>query len=219
MATMTSRTKERLSRLHAITGVLPVGIFLAVHLWINAKATQGPAQYGRLVSALQTFPGIHVLEVSLILLPLSFHAGFGAYLTLNRAHSLPRPYAKPWTRSMQRLTGALTLVFLIYHLCEFRLRVLVGSMTPADFFPTLTSSLSSTTSFGIPAVAGAYLLGLAATSYHFANGLASFCVRYCNVATERGSLFVGAACTAIGAVCFLVGANTVVYFATGGTFP
>lgn len=220
---MTSFSKERrwfwLGRLHSATGVVPVGAFFVLHLWTNARAMQGRAAYDLLVRRLQSAPGLVALE-ALVLAPLAFHAGYGVLMTLGRVPSPPPArHSTSWSRPLQRSTGAVTLAFVCFHLWSLRVQVALGRMRPPDFFSTLCDSLSSTTSVGIPLAAPAYLFGLAASSYHFANGLASFCRRFELVARERPARILSFACTLLGMALFLAGASTVVYFATGAGFP
>jgi hypothetical protein len=64
-------------------------------------------------------------------------------------------------------------------------------------------------------MATAYLLGLAATSYHLANGVSRFCLRLGLGEDPRTRRAVSLGCTFLGSTLFLLGTNTVVYFATG----
>jgi succinate dehydrogenase/fumarate reductase cytochrome b subunit (b558 family) len=221
---MTSFSKEgrspRWLRLHSATGVLPIGAFLVLHLWINGRATQGREPYESLVRRLQSTPGLIILEIFGIYAPLLFHAAYGAWMTGTRQPLRPPPPdAKSWTRPLQRMTGAATLAFLGYHLWTVRVQMWLGKMRPADLFPALTDTLSATTDAGIPVAAVGYLLGLAACCYHFANGLSGFCLDFGLAPTARARQAVSVACTLAGMALFLLGANTVVYFATGGPWP
>ena len=116
------------------------------------------------------------------------------------------------------MTGLIALVFIAYHLYDLRGRVLLGYMTEADVFPALSAKLSSTTSWGIPLAAVAYLAGVAATVFHFTTGLFAFCISWGYVASARGTRIARTACGALGVVLFLIGASTVVYYATGSRY-
>ena len=203
-------------RLHSAAGVLPLGAFFSLHLWINARATQGRRPYETWVYALQAIPGLPLLETVLIFAPLVFHGVYGTAIVLGWAESLPEPpYTHPWSRSMQRATGVAGFLFVVFHVAALRIPALLGELAPADFFPKLTDDLSATTNYGVPVLAMAYLLGLAATSYHLANGLSRFCLRLPMSEDKRTRRRVSVGCTIVGSVLFLLGANTVVYFATG----
>jgi succinate dehydrogenase/fumarate reductase cytochrome b subunit (b558 family) len=195
---------------------MPLGAFFAVHLWINARATQGRRAYETWVHALQALPGRALMEVVFIALPLAFHAGYGVLIALGRAPSYPESaHAHPWSRSMERATGLAAMVFVLLHLVELRFPLIAGTLAPADLHPELTYDLSRTSALGFPLFATAYLLGLAATSYHLANGLSRFCSRNGLGQTPRARRALSIGCTVLGSALFFSGANTVVYFATG----
>jgi hypothetical protein len=74
--------------------------------------------------------------------------------------------------------------------------------------------------------AALYLVGVASASYHFANGLLGFCYTFAWAGEEfpgpgqrRRTHAVSACCAGIGLATFLVGANTVIYLATGASWP
>jgi succinate dehydrogenase/fumarate reductase cytochrome b subunit (b558 family) len=195
---------------------VPLGAFFALHLWINARATQGRRAFETWVYALRDLPGRAFLEIVLILLPLLFHAFYGVLVVVGRVPGLGEPpHTHPWSRSMERATGMAALAFIVFHLAAIRVPLASGELAPADLFPRLTDSLSTTTNLGVPLAASAYLLGLAATSYHLANGLSRFCLRLGLGEGPRARRTVAIACTFFGSALFLMGTNTVVYFATG----
>jgi succinate dehydrogenase/fumarate reductase cytochrome b subunit (b558 family) len=203
-------------KLHSLTGVVPLGVFLIIHLLINARALQGREALDRTVRGILSIPLLSVIELFGILLPLAFHAAYGIKLSF-APRAEPAPYSKNWL-TLQRLTGLVALVFIGYHLYDLRGRVFLGYMTEADVFPTLAAKLSSTTSWGIPLAALVYLFGVAATVFHFATGLYGFCVAWGYVGTARAARNARATCAALGIGLFLIGASTVIYYATGSRF-
>lgn len=206
----------RLLRLHSLSGVAPVAAFFALHLWIQARALGGRRAYDSSVGTLMAIPGRAVVELLFVFLPLSFHAGYGISMMLGRApgHAEP-PGAQPWSRQMQRVTGITTAAFIVLHVAAIRVPAWLGRARPADYYPRLVTELSTTTVLGVPAWSAAYLLGLAAVSYHLANGLTRFCLRLGlgESGPKRRAIALGTGL--LGAALFLLGTNTVVYFATG----
>jgi succinate dehydrogenase/fumarate reductase cytochrome b subunit (b558 family) len=199
---------------------MPLGAFLFLHLWINARAMQGELRYDGVVRRIQTLPGLPVFEAAFIALPLFFHAGYGIW-TMRAAEPVrPRsPHHPPWAVPLQRATGLVTLAFVSYHLAGLRIQVLLGKIQPSDFYPVLTDTLGATTSFGVPASAVLYLVGLGAVSYHLSGGLMGFCFTWGLTLTERRHRIARFVSTAIGITLFLLGARTIVYFATGAAVP
>jgi len=203
-------------RLHSATGVVPLTAFFAVHLWINARATQGRRAYETWVYALEALPGRALFELVFVALPLAFHAIYGVLVILDRVPTYPEPaHVHPWSRSMERATGIAVLLFVAFHVVAIRLPLLTGEITTADLHPRLVEQLSTTNALGVPLAAVVYLLGLAAAAYHLANGVSRFCLRAGIAGTARARRVLSISCTLLGGISFFVGANTVVYFATG----
>ncbi|HEX7670980.1 MAG TPA: succinate dehydrogenase [Polyangiaceae bacterium] len=205
-----------LRRLHSVSGVLPLGAFLVLHLWVNARAMQGELRYDAVVRKIQSIPGLVVLEVCGLGLPLLFHAGYGIW-TMRRPSSEVRrsSYEAPWAAALQRAAGLVTLAFLAVHVATLRLRVALGTLGPSDLYSTLTDSIGATTSLGLPFLAVFYLVGLGGASYHLATGLVGFSLTWGLAPTERAHRLWRLGSSAVGLALFLLGARTIVYFATG----
>ena len=221
MLVSSNRSATSARKLHSLTGVLPLGVFLTVHLLINARALQGREALDRTARSILSIPLISLIELVGVLAPLAFHAAYGIKLSLASLRAAPArdsPSLPPNWTLLQRVTGLIALVFIAYHLYDMRGRVLLGYMTEADVFPALSAQLSSTTSWGIPLLALAYLAGVAATVFHFATGLFAFLVSWGYVASPRRTRVARTACGVLGLVLFLIGASTVVYYATGSRF-
>lgn len=167
-----SGAKESIRRWFRLTGVLPVGIFLVLHLWTSAAILTSRSAYDAELVAVNGVPVIAVLELVLVFLPLAFHALFGIHLAF-RPDPGPHHYASDRLHLLQRITGLAALVFIGAHLWELRLQAFVGDLRPATYSTRLEEHLSSTT-WGVPFVAIGYLLGVAACVFHLANGMTSY---------------------------------------------
>lgn len=205
-------------KLHSLAGVVPIGAFLVEHVWTNAAALDGPAAYERAVGRIRSLPGLVALEWLFIFLPLAFHSFYGVWLTLRgRPNAVRYPYARNWLYVMQRATGVVALVFLAWHLYEFRVQTWLYGMRPVAFYGTLAAHLSATRA-GVPLAALFYLLGLFASVFHFTNGMWGFCFSWgltTSRAAQRRSAWVFAV---LGAGLFALGGATVLHFATGAWF-
>ena len=108
-------------RLHTLSGVIPVGLFLLEHLFTNATATLGPTAYNSAVTFLQRIPFLHVVEFVFIFVPLIYHGVFGLYVAYTSGYNAGQ---YTWFRNQmfvwQRVTGIITFVFIIYHLWTTR---------------------------------------------------------------------------------------------------
>src|SRR5947209_2929869 len=92
----------RHQRALSFTGVAPLGAFVVVHLLTTATALRGPERFDRIFA--RPSPALTAFTVVLVLAPLAFHAGYGAYLALTRRAPLAAP------RMMPRLRHAASIV-------------------------------------------------------------------------------------------------------------
>ena len=70
-----------LRKLHQLTGILPLGIFLLEHFYTNSKALSGAADFNNAVKDLQSIPYILFVEIGGIFIPLVYHAVYGLVIT------------------------------------------------------------------------------------------------------------------------------------------
>ncbi|CAN5924673.1 hypothetical protein BH11MYX4_BH11MYX4_15420 [soil metagenome] len=200
-------------RLFSLSGVLPLGAFLLLHLWTAAALLSSNATYDRQIAVLHGGPVVGILEVVLILVPLAFHGAYGTWLALQ-----PRPaqhaYASGLMLSLERVSGLVVLLFVIAHLRATLVPAWTGRLLVGSYSTRLVEDLSTLDS-GIPWTALGYLVGIAATVFHLANGMTSFAVGWGlvrgPVAERRTRLFS----RGIGIVLFAVGAAAVIALATG----
>lgn len=218
MATNADSAKSRstlLRKIHSLTGVLPLGVFLVVHTWTNLAIRGGQEGYTRAVTRMDRLPLAAVVEVLFVLAPLAFHAAYGVVLAL-RSDPDPaaRGYARRGLHTLERVSGLLVLVFVIAHVWEFRAARWFFGLGAESLYTTLEKDLSWTWS-GVPLVALGYLVGIAATTFHLANGLVAFCASWGITTSNIGKKRATLAFTALGSVLFLVSMAQVVELATG----
>jgi len=214
-----SRKSFLLRRLHSLSGVFPVGVFLVSHLFTNAKALKGQASFDRAVADINHLPALPLLEIFGIFAPLAFHALYGVKLAFEGRVNVGRyPYSRNVLYTVQRATGLVAFAFIVWHLWEFRIPKLLGRMSMDAFYPTLEAHLSSTYR-GFPLMAVVYLVGMAASVVHFANGLFTFSFSWGLCLTRRSQRLFAAGFGILGLIVFVLGAQTTLYFATGAQFP
>lgn len=200
-----------LRRLHGLSGVVPVGVFLVVHLWTNAKALSGPISFGEAVSEINNLPFLAVIEVLGIFVPLAFHALYGVVLAFKSKQNVGQyGYSRNWLFMLQRVTGVIAFLFIVVHLKDFRVAKALGSMRHEAFFDELGMLL------GVRWKALVYLFGTTASIFHFVNGLRTFLWSWGVTISERSQRFTVWACAGLGLAMWLLGASTIVFFSTGG---
>jgi succinate dehydrogenase / fumarate reductase cytochrome b subunit len=115
---------------------------------------------------------------------------------------------------LQRVSGIVVLAFVIWHVGETRIEAWIAELAPEDRFGTLCAQLSATTG-GVPLRAVGYLVGLAAATYHLANGLRAFCLGWGITASRRALRRAAAMAAILGLGLFALGATTIIYLSTG----
>ena len=216
MAIRLSRTFI-LRKLHQLSGIMPLGIFLLEHFYTNSKALAGEAAFNGAVKDLQSIPYILLVETGGIFIPLIYHAVYGLVITVEaRPNNLHYPYARNWFYTIQRVTGIILFFFILFHVLNFRFGLIPG-------LNTVSVAHHPEQSFGI--VAGEfrmipifiiYVIGITATVWHFANGIWLFLVDWGITIGERAQRLAGYECIAFGVVLLAVGLNAAVAFIRPG---
>ncbi len=202
----------------SLCGVVPLGVFVVAHLVAMTQALRGPEAFSGALARLT--PTRMTIEALLIGLPLLVHAGVGLALTAkSRANVSAYPYSGNLAWVLQRATGVVVLLFVVGHLWQTRVKLVIGQAASADLHGELVASLSSTGPLGVPFYAAVYLIGIAATAYHLGNGVVGFCASFGLVRSLKSLERLRIACALFSAVLFALGATTVIHLATGTAAP
>lgn len=202
-----------LRKLHQLSGIVPLGIFLLEHFYTNSKALTGAADFNNAVKDLQSIPYILFVEIGGIFIPLIYHAVYGLVITIEaRPNNLHYPYPRNWFYLVQRITGVILFFFITFHVLNFRFGMVPGlnetsvAHSPEQAFAIVAREFHMTSIFII------YIIGITATVWHFANGIWLFMVDWGITIGERAQRLTGYACIAIGALLLAVGINAAVAF-------
>ncbi len=202
-----------LRKLHQLSGIVPLGIFLLEHFYTNSKALAGPADFNNAVKELQSIPYILFIEIVGIFIPLIYHAVYGLVITIEaRPNNLSYPYPRNWFYLIQRITGVILFFFITFHVLNFRfgmvprLNEISVAHNPGLAFDVVSREFSILPIFVV------YLIGITSTVWHLANGLWFFMVDWGITIGERAQRLTGYACIAFGVVLLLVGINAAVAF-------
>src|ERR1022692_1876525 len=106
-------TSYLLDKLHSLSGIIPIGAFLAEHFWSNSYALVSVNKYNEVSQDLQTIPWRLGVEIVGIWLPLLFHAGYGMYIWWQgKSNALGHPWMANWLYTLQRWSGIVAMVFI-----------------------------------------------------------------------------------------------------------
>lgn len=176
MAISLSKENYILHRIHSLTGVIPVGYYMAQHLTLNTFAIGGPAYFNGVIEFFEGMPKHFLLAIEVfgIWIPLLFHAVYGFFIVRRAQHNYFEDKYK-WSHNrmflLQRISGVLIMAFLIYH---------VISTTGAKYMygAEVIKYAAMQEKFHNPLILITYVLGIAASSYHLGYGIWNFCIRW-----------------------------------------
>ena len=216
MGTGVSRTFF-LRKLHQLSGLVPLGVFLLEHFYTNSKALAGAESFNEAVADLQAIPYILLIEIGGIFIPLIYHAVYGLVITMEaRPNNLAYPYPRNWFYLIQRITGVILFFFIAFHVLNFRFGMIPGlNEVSVAHRPDLAFDIVSR-EFRMVPIFIIYMIGITATVWHLANGIWLFLVDWGITIGERAQRIAGYACIGFGVVLLLVGINAAVAFIRPG---
>jgi succinate dehydrogenase / fumarate reductase cytochrome b subunit len=180
IASVFGRHEFLIRRLHSLTGLMPVGAFLAVHLFTNAAILDNSYQQRvDMIHSLGEYT-LELVEWVFIFLPILFHGIIGMIIVA-RGHRnlLYYPYGENLRYTLQRWTGVIAFVFILWHVFQTRgwintgwwLEHVTKPLGGGIFVPKEAVSSSVKAVQVAPWVGPVYAVGILASVYHFANGL------------------------------------------------
>jgi succinate dehydrogenase / fumarate reductase cytochrome b subunit len=165
-----ARYEFLLRRLHSLSGLIPVGAYMVVHLATNASVLGGAATFQKAVDQIHSLgPLLPLVEWTFIFIPILFHALFGFVII---AGAMPNtsnyPYRKNFRYTLQRVTGVLAFVYIAFHI--WHLHHYGRSFGGGNFDPEHASSSTAAAINSLP-IRIAYAVGMLSCVYHLANGI------------------------------------------------
>ncbi|MCA9168104.1 MAG: succinate dehydrogenase cytochrome b558 subunit [Planctomycetales bacterium] len=167
-------------RLHSLSGLIPVGAYMVVHLLTNSSVLDSAATFQENVYRIHSLgKALWLVEWGFIFLPLLFHAIFGVIIIRG---GLPNnsnyPYARNLRYTLQRVSGMIAFVFILWHVfhlhgwfhSEAWLTNVAEPLGGAQFRPyNAASSLAlALRGFVVPVL---YAIGVISCVFHLANGI------------------------------------------------
>ena len=186
MSQKESKLEFALRKLQSLSGFLPLCVFLMFHLVANAVIMISPGYYYKFINTMATIPGLIVIELVIIFLPLILHGCMGLYIVLTGRNNPKRyPYFRNWAFLLQRISGVVIFAFLIYHV----LTIKYGSDHSAA-----TMILSLNAQFNTAWSAIFYVIALICVSFHVCNGLWGFAINWGILVGMRAQKVFGYVC-------------------------
>lgn len=157
-----------LRRLHSLSGIVPIGGFIAFHFYENYSATRGAAHYNEVARKLQEMPLSIALEIAVIAIPVFFHGIYGLFITATASPNR-KPYVRNWLYNLQRVTGVMLFAYILFHLWTTRF-VNLAHHEDVDLYAQVAGVVHN------PILMAFTLLGILSATFHLANGIWSFSI-------------------------------------------
>ncbi len=166
-------------RLHSLSGLVPVGAFMCVHLLTNASIMAGAQTYQNAVFQIHSLgPALVPVEWAFIFLPILFHGVVG--MIIIRGGSVNGYNTSGNLRyTLQRLTGMIAFAFILWHVLHMHgwfhheawLANVARPLGGGNFFAYNASSTAGMAMQQHILVPILYLVGVLACVFHLANGI------------------------------------------------
>jgi succinate dehydrogenase / fumarate reductase cytochrome b subunit len=212
-------------RLHSLTGIVPIGVFLIAHLVTNSSLAWGKfglraeghdvplldggvTYFNKEVTWINTqVPHLLLIEITLWA-AIIFHSVLGLYYaTTGRSNTARYAYQDNWRYTLQRWSGYIGILFIFYHVATLRwgwtFLVPGGTKWSHDYSAsTLVAALQGSTEGWTAAglvVSIFYFLGISLLVFHFANGLWTAAITWGLTVSAQAQKRWGYVCFAVGA--------------------
>ncbi len=195
-------------RLHSLSGLVPVGVFLCVHLSVNASIIAGPKAFQFAIDQIHMLDKLGILrvvEVLFILLPLAFHSLVGIVIWLSgRPNVMAYPYGGNIRYALQRWTGVIALLFILVHLWHVHW-IIPGGVEFDPHAATETTVRAFQASWAAPV----YAVGVVCSVFHLVNGIWTFLITWGITIGPKAQRLSGYVCVMLGVVLGLFGLGAI----------
>lgn len=204
-------------RVHSLLGIVPLGLYMTVHLATNASLLNGTQTFQRAVFLIHS-PGklLPLIEWGLIFTPLIFHAVIGVWIAKSgKSNSSQYKFRSNKRYTWQRWSGFIALVYLFVHILHlhgwFHVSAWEAIIRPLGFgmfrpFNAASSLVRAMQEWGLiwPAF---YLVGMLACVYHLANGLWTSGITWGLWISPTAQARASKLCTAVGCGLAVLGVS------------
>jgi len=198
---------------------------MVIHLLTNASVLDGPAAFQRRVYAIHSLGAVlPLVEWTFIFIPLLFHAIYGVLIVRGAApNSSTYKYGSNVRYTLQRATGMIAFVFIIWHVfhmhgwlhSEWWERALAHRPFGGWFRPYNAASTAAEAMQLSLIVPIWYAIGVLSCVFHLANGIWTFGITWGIWVTPGAQRWATAACLVFGLLLAAVSMGALGGFAFG----
>lgn len=190
-----------LRRLHSLTGVIPLTFFIFFHFFANSASQGGEEAFDNAVNVLRSIPYLLAVEWALLFAPFLFHMLYGMWIIFASKPNAGRlRYRRNWAYVLQRVTAMIVFTFIIYHVIGVRF---IDAHNKPNVYAIFHDKLSH------PFTYWWYVVGIACTSFHLANGLVTFFMTWGITVSSRSQRIAEYAMSALGILVFAIGIGAI----------
>jgi succinate dehydrogenase / fumarate reductase, cytochrome b subunit len=214
IASVFGRHEFLIRRLHSLTGLIPVGAFLVVHLLTNVAILDNT--YQQRVDMIHSLGKntLELVEWVFIFLPLIFHGIVGLIIVARGKRNVAiYTYRENIRYTLQRWTGVITFAFVFWHVFQTRgwindewwlnhvTRPLGGGVF--DYQHSVRTSIEAIKM--APWVLPLYTIGVLAAVYHLTDGLWTMGITWGVWTGPRAQRWASVFCLGFGVVLAVAG--------------
>jgi succinate dehydrogenase / fumarate reductase cytochrome b subunit len=215
------RNEFLIRRLHSLTGLIPVGAFMTVHLLTNSSILESPAAFQKNVYTIHSLGKLlPLVEWAFIFLPLLFHGILGiAIIRGGLPNTQSYAYSSNIRYSLQRISGLIAFFFILWHVFHMHgwfhfkpwLQVVerFGGAQFAAYNASSTTGQAMQASILIPIL---YAIGVLACVFHLANGIWTMGITWGVWISPQAQRRANYVCAAVGLLLSVVGLGAVAGF-------
>lgn len=211
-------------RLHSLSGLVPVGAYMCVHLITNSTLIAGASVFQNNVFTIHSLPMLPVIEWAFIFLPIIFHAVVGIWIAKSGKSNL-QSYRLTGNRryTWQRITGYIAIIFIFTHVFhlhgwfhnEWWLKNVAEPLGMAQFRPYNAASSLSNAMGSLSNPTGIawvifYIVGVLACTFHLANGIWTAGITWGVWLSPKSQRRASIACAVFGVFIGLAGLSSLV---------
>ncbi len=175
-----ARNEFLIRRLHSLSGLVPVGAYMTIHLLTNSSILASSQKFQSLVYQIHALgPALPLVEWGFIFLPLIFHAVIGVVIVKG---GMPNTSSYNYTSNvryvLQRASGMIAFVFIFWHVFHMHgwfhfdwwIEGVAEPLGGHKFRPYSAGSTAAA-ALASPIVKLLYAVGVLSCVFHLANGL------------------------------------------------
>lgn len=218
-----ARNEFLLRRLHSLSGLIPVGAYMVVHLLTNASVLESSATFQKNVYAIHSLGAIlPLIEWVFIFIPILFHAIFGVLIIRGGLpNSSTYKYTSNIRYTLQRATGMIAFVFIVWHVfhmhgwlhSEWWLNGVAHPLLGGMFSPYNAASSAAEAMRVSGIVPLLYAIGVLSCVFHLANGIWTFGITWGVWVTPAAQRWANVVCLVFGLALGAVGLGALGGFA------